>query len=59
MIAAGYIVTGIVCGTFVVLGSRTVNGVEGVQVKEVNPNNHNEMSPGELWLPLEAVKPLA
>ena len=57
MFQVNQIVKGNVCGTFVILGFRTVGGEEGVQVKAVNPVNHAETKPGEFFLPLDAIKP--
>lgn len=54
--AAGQIVKGIVAGTFVILGSRMIDGEEGYQLKAVNPADHTQMAPGELWLPADSVK---
>lgn len=56
--AAGQIVKGVVAGTFVVLGSRMIDGEEGYQLKAVNPADHTQMAPGELWLPADRVKAL-
>lgn len=53
------IVKGVVCGTFVILALRTVDGEEGAQVKPVNPNDHSEVGYGEFFLPLSALKALA
>lgn len=53
------IVKGVKAGTFVILALRTIDGEEGAQVKEVNPNDHSQTAPGELWLPLSALKALA
>ena len=53
------IVKGQRAGTFVILGFRTVGGEEGAQVKEVNPNDHTQTAPGEIWLPLSALKEIA
>lgn len=58
IIAPGYIVRGIKCGVFVVLGMRSIDGEAGAQLKAVNPANHSQMAPGELWLPLTALLPL-
>lgn len=48
----GQIVKGTVCGTFVILGFRTIGGEAYAQLKEVNPKNHSQTNPGELALPL-------
>lgn len=53
------IVKGVKAGTFVILALRTIGGEEGAQVKEVNPNDHSQTAPGELWLPLSSIKALA
>lgn len=52
------IVKGVVCGTFVILALRTVDGEEGAQVKPVNPADHTQVGYGEFWLPLSAIKAL-
>ena len=49
------LVTGIKCGTFVVLAHRNIGGEEGVQLKEVN-HVTLETASGELWLPLTSIK---
>lgn len=56
--AVNQIVKGIKAGTFVVLGSRQINGVDGYQLKEVNPANHAQVGRGELWLPADAIREL-
>lgn len=53
------IVKGAVCGTFVILALRTVDGEKGAQVKPVNPANHAEVGYGEFFLPLSSLKALA
>ena len=53
------IVKGVRAGTFVILGFRQVGGEDGAQVKEVNPNDHTQTAPGEIWLPLSALKEIA
>jgi len=53
------IVKGINAGTFVVLGYREVGGSAGYQLKAVNPNDHTQVSTGEIWLPAYAIKPIA
>lgn len=53
------IVKGIKVGTFVIIGFRTVDGDEGVQVKTVNPNDHSRVGRGEMFLPFSAIRPLA
>ncbi len=50
------IVKGINVGTFVILGFRNIDGVDHAQLKEVNPNNHTQTAPGEIALPLTAIK---
>lgn len=50
------IVKGVNAGTFVILGFRNIGGEEYAQLKEVNPNNYEETAPGELALPLDAIK---
>lgn len=52
------IVKGKNAGTFVIVGFRTVGSEEGVQVKAVNPANHAEVAPGEMFLPMDAIKPI-
>ena len=52
------IVKGAAVGTFVILGFRNIDGVEGAHLKEVNPVDHTQTSPGELWLPLEKLNTL-
>lgn len=43
------IVAGRVAGQFVILGTRTVGGRFGYQVKEVNPSNHAQVARGEMF----------
>jgi hypothetical protein len=50
------IVKGIKSGTFVILGFRTINSEEYAQLKEVNPRDHTQTAPGELALPITALK---
>ena len=52
------IVQGIKAGTFVILGFRTVGFDEGVQVKEVDSKDYTKTYRGEIFLPLDAIKPL-
>jgi hypothetical protein len=52
------IVAGKSAGNFKILGFRTVGQVDGVQVKPVNPNNHAQVGKGEMFFPLDAIKPL-
>lgn len=50
------IVKGHVAGTFVILGFREIGGETYAQLKVVNPANYAETSPGELALPLTALR---
>ena len=50
------IVKGEVCGTFVILGFRNIDGQEYAQVKAVNPNDHTQTAKGELALPVESLR---
>ena len=50
----GTIVKGKVCGTFVVIGTRQIDGAEYVQVKEYNPET-GAIAKGEFALPVDAV----
>ena len=52
------IVKGKKAGTFVIVGFRTVGFDDGVQVKSVNPSNHTQVAPGEMFLPMDAIKPV-
>ena len=56
MLNINQIVKGKKAGTFIVLGFRKISGVIYAQVKSVNPNNHNQTSPGEFALPLTALE---
>mgnify|MGYP006080361849 CR=1 FL=1 len=56
MLNINQIVKGKKAGTFIVLGFRKISGVMYAQVKSVNPNNHNQTSPGEFALPLTALE---
>jgi hypothetical protein len=58
MFATGQIVAGIKAGTFQVLGLRTVGNMAGAQLKMVNPLDFADYAPGELFLPLDALRPL-
>jgi hypothetical protein len=58
MFNTNQIVKGVVCGTFVILALRTMDGEEGAQVKPVNPADHTKVGYGEFWLPLSAIKTL-
>ena len=49
------IVRGIHAGTFVILGFRTIAGEQYAQLKAINPDDHTQMAPGELALPLDAI----
>jgi hypothetical protein len=55
---ANQIVKGHKAGTFVILGFRAIGGEQGAQLKSVNPANHAQTARGELWLPLDALRPL-
>lgn len=55
MFSINQIVKGKKAGTFVVLGFRTIGGVEYAQLKEVNPANHAQHGRGEIALPLDAI----
>lgn len=52
------IVKGKNAGTFVIVGFRTIGGEDYAQLKEVNPANHAETAPGEIALPLDAIRPI-
>lgn len=52
------IVKGVKAGTFVIVGFRTVGFDDGVQVKSVNPDNHAEVAPGEMFLPIDSINPV-
>lgn len=56
MFKTNQIVRGKVCGVFVVLGERTVGGESGYQLKEVNPKDHTQTAPGELFLTADALR---
>ena len=56
MFAVNQIVKGHVAGTFVILGFRIIGGEEWAQLKCVNPDNHTQTAPGELALPLTALR---
>ena len=58
MFNANQIVKGSVCGTFIILALRTMDGEDGAQVKPVNPADHTQVGYGEFWLPLSAIKAL-
>lgn len=48
-------------GVFVILGERKEPGfgeADGYQVKPVNPNNHAEHGPGEMWVAAEVLEPI-
>lgn len=55
MFNVNQVVKGKRAGVFVILALRTVGGEQGVQVKEVNPNNYAQTAPGEMFLPLDAI----
>lgn len=59
MFQVNQIVKGKKAGTFVVLALRTVGGEQGAQVKAVNPANHAETAPGEMFLPFDCLEALA
>ena len=50
------IVKGAAAGTFVIIGFREINSEDYAQLKEVNPNNHSQTAPGEISLPLTAIR---
>ena len=50
------IVKGQAAGTFVILGFRNIGGEEYAQLKEVNPSDYTQTAPGEIALPLTALK---
>lgn len=52
------IVKGHKAGTFVILGFREIGGEKWAQLKAVNPENHAQVSRGELALPLDCLRPL-
>ncbi len=56
MFQVNQIVKGKVAGTFVILGFRDFHGDAYVQLKEVNPNDHTQVAPGEISLPILAIK---
>ena len=56
--ATNQIVKGAKAGTFVILGFRTIGGEDYAQLKAVNPSNHAQTAPGEIALPLTAIRPL-
>lgn len=58
MINTNSIVKGKKAGTFIILGSRVIDGTNGYQLKTVNPQDHTQMGSGELWLPETAVTEL-
>lgn len=49
------IVKGKVCGTFVILGFRNIDGEEYAQLKAINPDTHKPLR-GELALPVESLR---
>jgi len=49
------IVKGQVCGTFVILGFRNIDGEEYAQLKAINPDTHKPKK-GELALPIDALR---
>lgn len=52
------VVKGHAAGTFVILGFRVINNDACAQLKCVNPNDHTQVAPGELALPLSLLRPL-
>jgi len=50
------IVKGKFAGTFVILGFRKIDGVEYVQLKPVNPDNHRQHGIGEIALPIISIE---
>jgi hypothetical protein len=58
MFEANQIVKGHKAGHFVIIGLRTLGGMEGAQLKAVNPANFTQTAPGEFWLPLDALRPI-
>ena len=56
MYTVNQIVKGRVAGTFVILGFRTIDGVEHAQLKVINPKDHSQYAPGEIALPITAIK---
>ena len=52
------IVAGHAAGVFVILGFRQIGGEDYAQLKTVHPTNHNITFPGELALPLAALREL-
>jgi len=49
------IVKGHKAGTFIILGFRTIGGEHYAQLKSVNPANHNQVSKGELAMPISSL----
>lgn len=58
MFSINQIVKGKQAGTFVILGFRTIGGEEYAQLKAVNPADHSQVAPGEMSLPISAIKPI-
>lgn len=52
------VVQGKVVGLFIILGFRSIDGNQGVQLKAIS-NDLKQVGVGELWLPLDAIKPWA
>ncbi len=46
-------------GTFLIVGFRSIEGSEWVQVKSVNPANHSQVAKGEMALPLTAIQAIS
>lgn len=51
------IVKGRVCGTFVILGFRNIDGEIHAQLKEVSPHDFSITGRGEIALPVNALVP--
>jgi hypothetical protein len=59
MFSINQIVKGKTAGTFVIVGFRSIEGSEWVQVKSVNPANHSQVAKGEMALPLTAIQAIS
>lgn len=55
MFKVNQIVKGKVAGHFVILGFRSIDGIEHAQVKCVDPKDHTNTAPGELALPIDSL----
>lgn len=53
------IVKGKVCGYFVILGFREIDGETYAQLKTVNPKDFSQVAAGEFALPLTALEAAA